>query len=155
MILGTLFCCLVTLWLGSGSFGEAKCRKMSNIGIPETHLAKNIQSVHIHHHEYHHDHRYHHGHGDHSDHGDHGDQYDHRDHHDHHDRRDHHNHCDHCDHHDNQNHCDHCSRHDHHRCQPTCLLSSSGRLIRFICPSVWIKSASMTFTLTTVIIICW
>ena len=44
---------------------------MSNIGIPETHLAKNIQSVHIHHHEYHHDHRYHHGHGDHSDHGDH------------------------------------------------------------------------------------
>ena len=32
--------------------GAGKCPKMSDIGIQETHLAKNIQSVHIHHHEY-------------------------------------------------------------------------------------------------------
>ena len=32
--------------------GAGKCPKMSDIGIQETHLAKNIKSVHIHHHEY-------------------------------------------------------------------------------------------------------
>ena len=37
----------------AGSFGKAKCPKMSDIGIRETHLAKNIQSVHIHHYGYH------------------------------------------------------------------------------------------------------
>ena len=36
----------------AGSFGKAKCPKISDIGTPESHLAKNIQSVHIHHYHY-------------------------------------------------------------------------------------------------------
>ena len=40
----------------------------------------------------------------------------------------------------------HQDHHYHHWCRPpTCLLSSWCRLIRFICPSVWLKSASMLF----------